>query len=457
MDQIENFLAPCAETAAPELHVSDEPGTKGNIYRGATLVSSTFKNPEQIQITGSEDFDRIIMERSKDSTNFHFTICYEGALVKLCYDDKGELQFSNNSKVNCRGSFWGNKEETFFKVFNENGGDKFIAGIEQSKTPNVSHHFMLMTRNLVVTSRIDLRDNETIVVYLGSVDINGNIINPSSYSREVYHYHNIVDRNVLPTREELFGRILIPSRIDFQTAKHIIYNGYDPHTYPEQVITKDITHGECVIARYNDQKIIKFLPSCYEHRDYIAGNTPNVKNRFFRLMDVSRSPEYTEKIACQIVLTDEQIGYIYQEPKTNATRNIVYFAEKNGFKEPESVPDKMRAILTFCLLCCPLAKVNQFIDAWRDYTSCKESVVKFLKKNNSKISSGNFDEALNERHSNALGRLKDMAKVSKSYASETKNQYSYHSKLEYSIRGLVSKEFGPSLYRIEKAMKTLTL
>lgn len=457
MDQIENFLAPCAETASPELHISDEPGTKGNLYRGATLVSSTFKNPEQIQITGSEDFDKIISERSKDSVNFHFTICYEGALVKICYDDNGELQFSNNSKVDCRGSFWGNKEETFFKSFNENGGDKFIAGIEQSKTPNVFHHFMLMTRNLVVTSRIDMRDNETIVVYLGSVDINGNIINPSSYSREVYHYHNIVDRNVLPTREELSGRILIPSRIDFQTAKHIIYNGYDLHTYPEEVIAKDITHGECVIARYNDQKIIKFLPTCYGYRDYITGSTPNVKNRLFRLMDTSRSTEYAEKIACQIILTDEQIGYIYQEPKTNTTRNIVYFAEKNGFKKPESIPDKMRTILTFCLLCCPLCKINQFIDAWRDYNSCKESAVKFLKKNNSKISSGNFDETLNERHSNALGRLKDMAKVSKSYASETKNQYSYHSKLEYSIRGLVSKEFGPSLYRIDKAMKTLTL
>ena len=457
MDQIENFLAPPVETVVPELRVSDETGTKGNIYRGATLVSSTFKNPEQVQITGSEDFDRIVSERSKDSSNFHFTICYEGAMVKLCYDDKGELQFSNNSKVDCRGSFWGIKDETFFKVFNENGGDKFVAGIEKTKTQGISHHFMLMTRNLVVTSRVDLRNNETIVVYLGSIDLSGNIINPGSYSREIYHYHNIVDRNVIPTREELAGRILVPSRIDFQTAKHIIYNGYDPHAYPEHVISKDITHGECIIARYNDQKIVKILPSCYEHRNYIAGNTPNVKNRFFRLMDVSRSADYNEKIPCQVILTDEQIGYIYQEPKTNTTRSIVYFAEKNGFKSPDNTGDKMKTILIFCLLTCPLAKINQFIDSWKDYSSCKESVIKFVKRNNSKISRGNFDEALSLRHANALGRLKDIAKVSKNYASETKNEYSFHSKMEYSLRGLVSKEFGPSLYRIEKAMKTLTL
>ena len=457
MEQIENFLAPKAAEEPLHLKISEENGTRGNIYRGTEMVSSTFKDPEQIQITGMTDFEQLIGERSKDTSNFHFTICYEGAMVKLYYDDNGELQFSNNTKVDCRGSFWGIKDESFFKIFNENGGDKFIQGIEHGKTRGVTHHFMLMTRNLVVTSRIDLRDNEVIVVYLGSVDLNGNIVSPDSYSREVYHYHNIVDRNVLPTREELSGRILVPSRIDFKTANHIIYNGYDPHVYPEHVVSKDITHGECVIARYNDQKVIKFLPSCYEHRDYIAGNTPNVKNRFFRLLDISRSDEYTERIQNTAILTDEQLGYIYQEPKTNTTRNIIYFAEKNKNSNPETVNDRMRSILTFCILTCPLSKVNQFIDSWKDYTECKEKIIKFVKKNNSGISKGNFDETLSERHSSALTRLKDMAKVSKIYASDTRNQHSYHSKMEYSLRGLVSKEFGPSLYRIEKAMRTLSV
>ena len=48
-----------------------------------------------------------------------------------------------------------------------------------------------------------------------------------------------------------------------------------------------------------------------------------------------------------------------------------------------------------------------------------------------------------------------MAKVSKEFATLEKNGHTYNSKMEFSIRGLVNNEFGPSLYRIEKAIQYL--
>ena len=58
-----------------------------------------------------------------------------------------------------------------------------------------------------------------------------------------------------------------------------------------------------------------------------------------------------------------------------------------------------------------------------------------------------------EFHNKALTRIKNIAQVSKEYATTEKNKYPYVSKLEYSIKGMVRNEFGPSLYRIEKAIK----
>jgi len=104
---------------------------------------------------------------------------------------------------------------------------------------------------------------------------------------------------------------------------------------------------------------------------------------------------------------------------------------------------------------CPLTKIDQFIDAWFDYSVCRETVLKFVKEKNAKIRSGFYDNKLLDCHKKALERIKDMALVSKTYASQEKNGHTYASKLDYSIRGLVRNEFGSSLYRIERAITYL--
>ena len=182
---------------------------QGNIYITDTgeLVSSTFRNSSEIQYTTDEDLLKLV-----DGTDHKITPCYEGAVVKVWFDPSGEIQFSNTKRINCRTSFWGNKENTFEKLFMENGGSKFIDSIDPTSSKGLTHHFMLMNRNLVITTRIDMRDNETIIIYLGSVDLEGNILEISDVDPKIYHYH--IDRtNALPSKKELDGRVLIPTVI----------------------------------------------------------------------------------------------------------------------------------------------------------------------------------------------------------------------------------------------------
>ena len=64
----------------------------------------------------------------------------------------------------------------------------------------------------------------------------------------------------------------------------------------------------------------------------------------------------------------------------------------------------------------------------------------------------NAKKRLKDFHQKALLRLKDLAKVSKIYANNKNNGFDYESRMVKSLRGLVWNEYGPSLYRINKAV-----
>ena len=260
---------------------SSDPSIQGNIYRTSTgeLISSSFQESSVVEFSTDKDFVTLFTE------NTYATIGYEGAMVKLQYSEN-QTFFSNTSRVDCRNSFWGIKEHTFYKLWYENGGEKFINSIEHS---NLTHHFMIMNSNLVITSRMDLRDHDTVIIYLGSVDLEGNILQLDKIDPEIYYLYT--DRsNVLPSKEELAGRILIPTVITGDEALAILKNGYEQISYKEDTVPFSLFKGETVILRRGTKEIVKVTPMCYDMRKKIAGNTPNIKNGGF-LVDV----EITEK------------------------------------------------------------------------------------------------------------------------------------------------------------------
>ena len=164
---------------------------------------------------------------------------------------------------------------------------------------------------------------------------------------------------------------------------------------------------------------------------------------------------YSERFPRLGCLDESQLQIILDNSKTETSFIINTYMNKDKNFNPKTQQSRMSNILTNCILFCPLRKIDIFINAWRDYNQSKSLIIKFIKKHNSDIRHGKYDERLSEYHSKALNRIRNLADVSKIYASERDSRHSYSSRMEYSLKGLIDKEFGPSLYRIEKAIFSL--
>ena len=428
---------------------NENPKLKGFVFKTDTeeIIGSSFSDVEVVEYT-PEKFKEYYSLPGEKTT----TVCYEGPLVKVKVNIDGSYEFYNNNKLDCRKSFWGDKTERFEELFLKYGGQKFVTEIE--KNPSVVHHFMIMTPSLMTTTRADFKDNECLVIYLGSVSLDGTILNPNVFSPEIYHYNKLNYPSIFPTKAEAKNKIIVPTRLTQEAAEHILINGYDTNTYSES-FDKSSFIGECIILRVNHRKIIKFTPKCYQLRTLIAGSTPNVKNRLYNILELAKDPEKYDQFPVLGTLENECLGAIKQESKKDTTKMVETFLETFDNYIERDISSMMNNILLVSILSCPLTKINKLIDAWFDYCSCKDTILKFIKEKNSKIRSGFYDNRLLECHNKALERIKNMALVSKNYASQEKNGHTYASKLEYSIKGLVRNEFGPSLYRIERAIKFL--
>lgn len=428
----------------------ENPKLKGSIFDSNTheMICSSFTDVEEVEYN-PENFKQYFKQENSNT----LSLCYEGPLFIVRFDEDRNYHFYNTKKFDCSNSFWGNKDEKFGDLFLKYGGQKFLDQVD--KVSGISHHFMIETPSLFTTSRVDFRNNECIIVYLGSVSLDGTILNPSSFPPEIYYYHKIENYNFLPTKEEIQGRILIPSRIDFDGANHILQNGYQSFQLSGK-INKHQFIGEPIILRINNRKIIKFLPKCYSIRSFICGNVPNVKNRLYTILEISKElDKYKDLFPVLGSLDKEVIEAIRQTEKSETTKNIETFLESVNSYDEKVIAHRMCNIFLVSILSCPLNKIDLYIDAWFSYLTVKDNIVKFIKEKNAKIRSGNYDDILKQFHNKALERIKNIAKVSKEYATTEKNGHTYISKLEYSIKGLVRNEFGPSLYRIEKAIKYL--
>ena len=429
------------------------PEIKGNIYlkENSKLVSKSFGKCDVIEYEKSQ-FETFYKENKDIYKNHYFTPCYEGPHVKIWYDDSGEIHFSNDNKIDCTTSFWGNKEETFGKLFFENGGQKFVDKLTSDvKRLGYTHHFMIINKSLVITSRIDLRNNDTIIVYLGTTSLDGKIFEITFLDPEV-HFYNHDKRNVFPSKEELAGRIIIPTKLTVEEAFFVLNNGYESNSY-NPVIQRDLIKGECVIFRNGYDGIVKFNPPNYQMRSLIAGTTPNVKSRLYNLLEKAKNKEtYEDQFPVIGCLDDSKLEIIKQNDKRITTFVINTFIEKEKNYSKDSLENRMNNILVICLLCCPLPKIDLFIDAWMDYKYCRDKILKFIVAHSSNIRNEKYDDKLNFSHQKALLRLKDLAKTSKNYANNKRKGNTYNERMVYSLKGLLQNEFGSSLYRIEKAI-----
>lgn len=470
-----------------------DPCTRGLIFENDELVSVSFGYSPCLTWDSETVFERVWKADE-------VTSCFEGPLVKVWWDSEEQVHLSTTNKLDCTNSYWGNKEERFGPLFYNNGGTKFL---EKVKPSDLTHHFMIMTNSLLVTSDIDLKDNDCVVVYLGSVSKDSRYLN-LEMDVDIF-FHQLFDS--IPQKEQLEGRILYPHVWKIQSNLRSTYGEYLSSVSSDQglsttdkevltdlslealqsyrdYLTRVLTHsdnstmyldplteeeemrgvdlgtlqtylGSPVIVR-GDGEIVKIVPPSYEKKCNILGNSPNIALRVFTLMSACRPKsvnviEYFETYDFLFVPTPEFLEKL--EASSNVKKDIIDEYRRlgsTGFmnaKEHRNIEMRERNLMMVLLLCFPQCKAKKALLAYKDYLETKRVLKNYIRRNLDDIIEGKKDESLKDLR--VIGRVKDMALRSKSYAQMNQP---FGKSLEYSLTGLIENELGASLYRIHKAL-----
>ena len=449
--------------------------TRGQIIENVDgenkVVSLSFGfTPEIVPI--EEDFRRIGSEDKISN-------CFEGPLVKLWWDSEGNHHLSTTNRINCENSYWGNREEKFGPLFYENGGQKFIDW-ERKYEWGATHHFMIMTNDLKVTTEIDLQDNECVVVYLGSMDnelgdfkmmtFNTEIFTQQLYSEIPKKEHmkdNILYPRVITTVVDpmLVGKMMQTLAFGFNKDSTEIFQNLTEDEKMRGVDMRLIKSyfGSPMIVR-NDFGITKFIPEGYPKKYEILGNSPNIKLLVFNLMDSCRPKrdlvmEYFENYDFFFV---PSLNFI-KDLKTsdNPKRDIIMKYREYGTigfmdaKNPMTTRCRERNLMMVLMLCLPESKIPKAIEGYESFLACQEKLRDFIKINLGKLVEGKYDSVLENQK--VIFRIKDMCTRSDDYARKNSSVHTndYRKKLDFSLNGLVQNERGGSLYKIDKALQKL--
>lgn len=435
-----------------------DPATRGLIFENDELVSVSFGNSPTITTTDPS----VLQHHLKETTAI--TTCFEGPLVKVWWDSEGEIHLSTTNKLDCTNSYWGNKEERFGRLFYDNGGSKFV---ETCQFKDLTHHFMIMTNSLMVTSDIDLKDNDCVVIYLGSVHKTAAYYNVM-FDDEVFCMQPF---SSIPDKSDMRGRILYPytwepehEDLIHQTLKY----GPNPLAHycplPEHYEMKGIDMpmvqsylGSPIILRCQ-KEIVKVIPESYDKKCRIIGNSPNIKLLVFTMMDACKpklatSMDYFERFDFFFVPSP---GFMEKlETSSNIKKSIIveYFKLGSyGFmmaKEPKNATYRELNLVLILCMCLPQFKAKKVLEAYKDYVSSKKKIKNFIRRHLRDVIDGKFDETLNVHDTRVSYRMKDMAYHADKYAS---GKQPYGKSLDFSLTGLLDNERGASLYRIDKTL-----
>ena len=450
---------------------SVNPTTRGIIFETKdgldNIVSCSFGyTPEIINTEGV--FESVVPGN-------YFTTCFEGPLVKLWWDLDGEPHLSTTNKLDCKNSYWGNKEEKFGDLFETYGGKTFLENYKGSKS--LTHHFMILTKNLSVMSDFDIKDNKCVIVYLGSMnrdDFSFTMIDTKTFEDGVFIENEenlpqsdnfkILYPNVTKISDE---RVEIDKMIQRTTFGFTDQSIFSPLTEDEKLRGVDLRvinsyFGEPVILRTN-LGIRKIVPSGYLKKCTILGNTPNIKLLVFSMMDECRPKKdiTLEYLELYDFLFVPELSFIrgLKESKNVKVDIIKKYRELGtiGYMDAKNFKTtrcRERNLLMIILLCLPECKSRIAIEAYEEFIESQSKLTKFVTNNKLKVIEGKYDEVIN--NAKVIFRLKDICSRSSQYAERnSSDKKQYNEKFEFSLKGLIQNERGNSLYRINKELRKL--
>jgi hypothetical protein len=426
-------------------------------YTPTAVVSEIIPDEKDNFIFTDTDLHTHIIHKDSLEKNPIYPLL-DGTLIRV-WKYKKNIHISTHKKLDAFKSHWGSSE-TFVELFNKYTCNYFNLEelFDDTNVENdiaVCHNFLLVDKDLLICSQIDMGEKSGFVLYINS--INGNfpdVIKPKDVS--VYDLKYTTDT---------FFKIEPLKTLEEQN-KFIKY-GFYPNINNDKASISSI--GEGVVIFHSD-RMIKVVSKDYENRSKIVNNDPNIIHRCWTILTESMFPkngddDYLSKFPILPTPSKEQLELIIQSEDFNKINECQILGEEKfiGKNNLETRNLRLLNALIHYSKSLPLIHKLSALCCYETILEYKSEVIKILCNEYDKYEQGIWGKP-NQRDLKVYERIQNIVKEAKKYA---KTRYSNGERIESmsekqllkkftkeNIRNLINKEYGENMHKIVRVLIT---
>lgn len=377
---------------------------------------------------------------------------FEGVVLRIIWYE-GKCYKLTHKRINTERSRWGSSIY-FVKMYEEAGGPTPEQLFDLSvSTSSSCYSFLVVHSDLCVATRQMV--NKPYLVYLGE---------------EITNYGENSVRGIwnAPAPSSAIDAIVNtsfihnPAELSVEDANKHLHSGY----YSEfEVSDKRMSTGEGLLVCRKSLSgdiidIVKVHSTSFDWRFKMRGNNPNTKHQFFSLLntvypDVEDEAAWNKMKERYILMPnydEASISSFYEENKAILFIPVEGEIGKANFKDRES---RIYLLWLNFVLSLPANKQGEALDYIRSFKQDRDNVIAWLQ---------NFEQTYKELNAVELSpRAKNIITAARTLSKDriaTGNNYSqtggfikYPLLIKNTIKNLIYKENGTSLYALIREMK----
>jgi hypothetical protein len=284
----------------------------------STIVAESFGYTPEVKadsiIVGEDGLVKLTdtdgVERVFEAESASFQPMFQGTLLRV-YRSYGKTYFSTHKKLDASKSHWGSSAY-FVDLYKSLGGpsEEELFDLSKQHSP-YCHMFMVVHRDLMVTTKMPMTEDGGFVLYLGSAkeyshpdETEEEGLPATKYNPETVDWESHFELEdsgtgeVEPDFTVKAGKIRFPATFSLEDANAFLHKGYHQTLKIPAGLDPRLLPGEAVLCRYKmedgSEALLKINPACSVFRDMIVGNNPNGIHRAFELLTKSYYPRGAE-------------------------------------------------------------------------------------------------------------------------------------------------------------------
>lgn len=286
----------------------------------------------------------------------------EGAMIRV-WKHRDTIMFSTHKRIDCSNSHWG-KSKNFLELFQEYATDidfsKLIDG-------NQVLYFILLNKNLMITSKYDMKGRDGMIVYIGSRD----------------------------SKNESLESTFIDDEIKTNCKN------YKSFALPEEFDKLDLGDFIGVYYENGKRKVVRVVSSGVKKTLDLCGNDPNILHRMYSLLDLCQFPKsgedtYFDNFKLTPILKPSRIEKLERPVSIHelfADKTLSCFTDQQVLdkKDPKVHENRIvNAMMYFSTIVSPCHQLEVLRNI-RVLLTQRVKLIKVLQTNYEKFAIGNFE------------------------------------------------------------------